>query len=110
MADAKINLNVMPGFKQGTHDRVFNTLLRHSIPLTDSSAWIDNNYIDGVDIALYNLDQLERLPDISRQLLSDSKLAERIIKNGYEKTVNNFTWNHCANWILEAINERKSDT
>ena len=50
------------------------------------------------------------LQDISRQLLSDSKLAERIIKNGYEKTVNNFTWNHCANWILEAINERKSDT
>lgn len=24
MADARINLNVMPGFKEGTHDRIFN--------------------------------------------------------------------------------------
>lgn len=110
MADARINLNVMPGFKQGTHDRVFNTLLRHSVPLTDSSAWIKNNYMDGVDIALYNLNQLEQLSGIARQLLNDIKLAERIIENGYEKTKKNFTWNHCANWILEAINERKSDT
>lgn len=110
MADARINLNVMPGFKQGTHDRIFNTLLRHSVPLTDSSAWIKNNYMDGVDIALYNLNQLEQLSGIARQLLNDIKLAERIIENGYEKTKKNFTWNHCANWILEAINERKSDT
>lgn len=102
MADARINLNVMPGFKQGTHDRIFNTLLQHSVPLTDSSSWIDNNYIDGVDIVLYNLDQLERLPSIAGKLLNDIELAERIIKNGYEKTVRNFTWHHCADWILES--------
>lgn len=63
-----------------------------------------------MDIALYNLNQLEQLSGIARQLLNDIKLAERIIENGYEKTKKNFTWNHCANWILEAINERKSDT
>ncbi len=108
MADARINLNVMPGFKQGTHDRIFNTLLQRSVPLTDSSAWIDDNYTDGVDIALYDLDHLEKLPGIARNLLEDTGLAERIIENGYKKTAGNFTWGHCADWILEAVREEGS--
>ena len=103
MADARINLNVMPGFKKGTHDRIFNTLLQGSVPLTDSSTWIDENFSDGVDIALYDLDHLERLPDIARKLLGDRELAETIINNGYEKTAGNYTWSHCADWILESI-------
>ncbi|MCI9638311.1 MAG: glycosyltransferase [Hungatella sp.] len=105
MADARINLNVMPGFKQGTHDRIFNTLLQRSVPLTDSSAWIDDNYTDGVDIALYDLDHLEKLPGIARNLLENTELAERIIENGYKKTAGSFTWGHCADWILKAIKE-----
>ena len=44
MGDAKINRNVMPWFKSGTHDRIFNILLQHSLPLTDSSSWLNENY------------------------------------------------------------------
>lgn len=107
MADAKINLNVMPWFKAGTHDRIFNTLLQRSVPLTDSSLWLDQNFTDGVDIALYDLKHLERLPDIARRLLADTELAEQIIRNGYEKVSQNLTWSHCADWLLEALNEVK---
>lgn len=102
MADARINLNVMPGFKQGTHDRIFNTLLQQSVPLTDSSGWIKENFTDGVDIALYDLEHLEQLPGIAEWLLSNQELAEGIIENGYRKTVEGFTWSHCVDWILEA--------
>lgn len=107
MANAKINLNVMPWFKEGTHDRIFNTLLQHSLPLTDSSTWIDEHFTDGVDIALYDLNHLEKLPDIARSLLEDTSRAEAIIEKGYEKVLGNYTWSHCADWILEAIQERK---
>ena len=92
----------MPGFKQGTHDRIFNTLLQRSVPLTDSSGWIGENFTDGVDIALYDLKHLEELPGIARRLLSDQELAERIIENGYRKAAEGFTWGHCVDWILEA--------
>ncbi len=109
MANAKINLNVMPGFKHGTHDRIFNTLLQHSVPLTDSSTWIDDNYTDGVDIALYDLDHLEKLPGIAKKLLEDTGLAGRIIENGRKRTMENFTWSHCADWILEAVREEGED-
>lgn len=106
MADAKINLNVFPWFKAGTHDRIFNTLLQHSIPLTDPSRWVMENFTDGVDIALYDLKHLEELPGIAERLLKDHVSAEKIIQRGYEKVLYNFTWSNCADWILSAIENR----
>ncbi len=103
MADAKINLNVFPWFKYGTHDRIFNTLLQHSLPLTDSSRWIEENFTDGEDIALYDLDHLEELPRIAEGLLSDPDRAEAMIEKGYEKVRDNLTWGHCTEWVLEGI-------
>lgn len=108
MANAKINLNVMPWFKEGTHDRIFNALLQHSLPLTDSSTWIDAHFTDGTDIALYDLNHLEKLPDIARSLLEEPSRAEAIIEKGYEKVYNHYTWSHCADWILEAVHKAKS--
>lgn len=108
MANAKINLNVMPWFKEGTHDRIFNTLLQHSLPLTDPSTWITDNFTDGEDIALYDLKYLENLPEIARSLLNDTKRAEAMIEKGYEKVLHQFTWSHCADWILEVIQKAKA--
>ena len=104
MADARINLNVMPWFKAGTHDRIFNTLLQHSVPLTDPSLWLTQNFTDGEDIAFYDLDHLEQLPAIAARLLTDTERSEAIIQKGYEKTSSNLTWSHCTDWILEAVN------
>lgn len=103
MADAKINLNVFPWFKSGTHDRIFNTLLQRSLPLTDSSKWIDEHFTDGEDIALYDLRHLEQLPVIAEHYLNNSELAENIIQAGYRKVLREFTWSNCADWILNAV-------
>ena len=96
MADAKINLNVFPWFKSGTHDRIFNTLLQRSLPLTDSSSWLDEHFTDGHDIALYDLKQLDSLPEITEHLLKNTEKAEMIIENGYNKVLQEFTWNNSA--------------
>lgn len=105
MADARLNLNVFPWFKAGTHDRIFNALLQHSLPLTDSSRWVDENFTNGEDIALYDLEHLEKLPEIVGELLRDTERAERMIQKGYEKTAKNLTWFNCADWILTAIEQ-----
>lgn len=102
MADAKINLNVMPWFKAGTHDRIFNILLRHSLPLTDSSEWIDKNFKAGEELALYDLRELEKLPELARGLLEDERKAECMIDKGYEKVKAHYTWVNCADRILQA--------
>ena len=100
MYDAKINLNVMPHFKAGSHDRIFNSLLAHSLALTDSSRWIDENFTDGVDIALYDIDALDKLPNIIYGFLEDPDRCESIIDRGYEKVSANYTWQNCADQIL----------
>ncbi|NBH14546.1 glycosyltransferase family 1 protein [Lachnospiraceae bacterium] len=101
MAEAKINLNVMPWFKAGTHDRIFNILLQHSLPLTDTSSWIDENYTAGEEIAIYDLKDLERLPQIVQRLLQDERRTEEMIQKGYEKTKRNYTWKNCVDQILQ---------
>lgn len=102
-AETRISLNVMPWFKAGTHDRIFNALLQRSVPLTDSSAWLSENFTDGVDIAYYDLKNLEQLPVIVQRLLDDVPYAEGIIERGYEKVANNLTWSNCAEWIIAMI-------
>ncbi len=101
MADAKLCLNVFPWFKSGSHDRIFNTFLQHSLPLTDYSHWIADHFTDGVDIAMYDLAHLERLPGIVEPLLADSALAEHMIQKGYEKVSRDYTWANCVDRIME---------
>lgn len=100
MADARINLNVMPWFKAGTHDRIFNILLQHSLPLTDSSSWIDENFRAGEEIAIYDLEKLEKLPEIAGELLNNKTKAEEMIERGYEKVRDNFIWANCVDQII----------
>lgn len=103
MRDARINLNVMPWFKEGTHDRIFNTMLRHSICLTDSSTWIDSHFKDGRDIVLYDLKHLDKLPQIAEYWLNHPNEAQELIGNAYEKTAGNYTWVNCVDSILESL-------
>lgn len=103
MADARINLNVMPGFKAGTHDRIFNTLLNGSIPVTDSSRWIDENFMDGEDIVLYDLDHLEELPGKIRRVLENPEDTQRMIENGYKKVREKYTWKNCVDQIIASM-------
>lgn len=46
IADARISLNVMPWFKDGTHDRVFTAMLQHTLSLTDDSGYLRENFTD----------------------------------------------------------------
>ena len=103
MANAKINLNVMPWFKAGTHDRIFNILLQHSLPFTDTSEWINENYVSGKELVIYDLGNLEALPEQVENLLSDEVRMEAMIQCGYEKTRKNYTWIQCVDQIIKGI-------
>lgn len=40
----------MPWFKQGAHDRVFNSMLNGAVCVTDTSGYLKDNFIDGENI------------------------------------------------------------
>lgn len=72
ISQAKISLNVMPWFKDGAHDRVFNSCLNGAVSLTDSSRYLDEIFTDDENILFYDLNMLRimRLPATIQRLQS----------------------------------------
>jgi len=100
MRRSKIVLNVMPWFKSGTHDRIFNTLLSGACPISDKSTWLEREFKDKKEIAYYDLDEIEHLPEQIDELLHNDGLREEIVRRGQEKVVRQYT---TANVIGEAL-------
>lgn len=92
MADARISLNVMPWFKDGAHDRVFNAMANGSICLTDHSIYLDEILTDGENALFYDLKNLNALPDLAKSLLADKSRMEAIATKGYALTMREHTW------------------
>lgn len=103
--DAKVCVNVMPWFKSGSHERILNILLHHSLPLTDYSSWVDENFKADEEVVFYDLDHLEQLPEIVKGLLADEERTTAIIQKGYEKVLKHHTWVNRVDQILKAVQE-----
>lgn len=103
MERAKITLNVMPWFKAGTHDRIFNSLLHASCPLTDKSTWLTEHFAEDRECAFYSLEELDRLPEKIYAVLNDVDLRKSIIQNGRKKVMQNYTSKQITESILERL-------
>lgn len=68
---SKISVNVMPWFKQGAHDRVFNSMLNGAVCVTDTSGYLKDNFIDGENIIFYNLENIDAAADKIKRLLTN---------------------------------------
>ena len=84
---------------------VLNILLHHSLPLTDYSSWVDENFKADEEVVFYDLDHLEKLPEIVKGLLSDEERTTAIIQKGYEKVLKHHTWVNRVDQILKAVQE-----
>lgn len=102
MENARINLNVMPWFKAGSHDRVFNSMLRQSVALTDSSSYFRQHFRDGESIVYYSLEDIGNLPETVRSLLAHPDQGEAIARAGYEKAAA-FTWQSYVKELVEKV-------
>lgn len=103
LCQTKISLNVMPWFKDGAHDRIFNSMLNGAVCLTDSSVYLDGILNDGTDCCIYSLESMDRLPEIAGALLSDPDRMQRIADAGYRTAKAGHTWAHRAEQIHEWI-------
>lgn len=103
LCQAKISLNVMPWFKDGAHDRIFNSMLNGSVCLTDSSIYLDDILHDGTDSCIYSLGDMARLPEIATGLLADPNRMQKIADAGYELAKSGHTWAHRARQLHELI-------
>ena len=100
-AQAKISVNVMPWFKTGFHDRIATAMLNGCVSVTDSSEYIKNNYTDGTDIVVYNLDNLKPLAQkINILLKNEDNATFNLAMAGYKRAAVQDTWHDRAKWFL----------
>jgi len=92
LSRAKISLNVMPWFKDGAHDRVFNSMLNGAVCFTDWSRYLKEELEDGKDVMFYELDAREELPDRVRSLLGHREAWEAVQDRAWRTAGERHTW------------------
>lgn len=100
---SRISLNVMPWFKDGAHDRVFNSMLNGAVCVSDGSKYMDEILEDGKHYVKYDLSALQELPGKIREVLRDREKWEYIRKNGYETAAKKHTWADRARFLHSEI-------
>ena len=105
LANAKIALNVMPWLRGGFHERIASGMLCGAVALTDTSTYIEENFTDDFDIAIYDRDNQNSVGEKINELLANPEKAEKIAKAGYEKAHKEHTWENRAKEIMECIHD-----
>lgn len=100
---SKISLNVMPWFKDGAHDRVFNSMLNGAVCASDGSKYMDEILTDGKDYIKYDLARLDELPDRIRDVLKNRETWEHIVKSGYNRALKGHTWADRARFLHSEV-------
>ena len=103
IANAKISLNIMPWFKDGAHDRVFNSMANGAVCVTDTNRYLCCELTDRENVIFYDLSNIEALPDLVNSILQNPKKAKKIARNAYTLTMRKHTWANRANDLLRFI-------
>lgn len=107
LCQTKLSLNVMPWFKNGAHDRIFNSMLNGAVCLTDSSIYLDGILIENENCGLYTLKHMDRLAETASGLLADPGRMQRIADEGYKTAQDGHTWAHRAAVLHELIEQNQ---
>lgn len=105
LGKAKLSVNVMPWFKDGAHDRVFNSILNGAFCLSDTSKYLCGELQEGEGVSYYDLQHLEELPEKVTELLQKNTQLQEFIAKGEKKVLQKHTWKQRAEtlerWIAE---------
>ncbi|MDE5599036.1 MAG: glycosyltransferase, partial [Lachnospiraceae bacterium] len=81
-------------------------MLNGALCLTDSSVYLDEILKDEENCKKYSTANIEELPDMVHQLLSNPPKLQEIIDCGYEMANAAHTWEHRAAVLHDLIEER----
>ena len=103
MNDARIVLNTMTWFKAGAHDRIFNGMLAGAGVVTDSSTYLKDVFADGEELSMFELSEIDSLPERVHELLTHPKRLQELADCGYEAARLGHTWKNRAQEIVRFI-------
>lgn len=100
---SQITLNLLPEFKNGTHDRIYSALLNHSLCATDASPLLQTQFTDSRDLLFFDARNPEALTGHLQTLLADPDRLEEISQSGYAAAIRSHTWNSRATALLDCL-------
>lgn len=103
MCNSKIVLNTMTWFKDGSHERVFNGMLAGAVAVTDTSGYMKEIIEQKHNGVMFELSEINELPDLLRDLLDNCSSAQKIADAGYDLAKNNHMIRHRAIDIAETF-------
>lgn len=113
LADAKVSLNVMPWFKDGAHDRVFNSILNGAVCVTDPSRYLEEELHEGDGVCYVALQDMDALPGKVKDLLQNDSGRNEIVRRGRAIVEQKHTWAERAKtlaaWIREDTAQQAED-
>lgn len=103
MADAKVLLNITPGFQGGVHDRVYSARINRTLCLTEKNHYTGSHFSDRRELILYDEKDPGEVFGQLGQILKDKNAIEEITENAYQKAVLGETWQCRGKEILESL-------
>lgn len=103
---ARICLNIMPWFKNGSNERIYNTMLNGALCVIDESAYMKKRFQDGRELVFFNMERPEQLAADIRWLLEHPVEAAEIAKRG-KAAVCHDTWADRFDELLFILEEDK---
>ncbi len=100
---AKVVLNILPWFKDGTHDRIATAQLNGAVVLTDDNPYLQSLYSDGEDIFFFDAAGTKGLPEIVRRILSDPGEMYKAATAGYDRACRELTWESVAEKLIQIM-------
>ena len=97
-------MNIMSWHKDGFTERVANIMLAHTVLLTDKTTYLEENYVNGKELVMFSLDEIEKLSELIKRVSGQGQL-EQIAEAGYQKTLKRHTWEYQTEELLKALDE-----
>lgn len=107
LGHTKVALNIMSWHKAGMTERVANILLSGAVCLSDETTYLREHFVEGQELMLYSLDNLERVPMLIRDLLQNEIKRRKIAAAGYQRAHREHTWKNRADDILQKIEQEE---
>lgn len=102
-ANSKILFQDQGEFNYGANDRAFNAMMNGAVLVTEYSRYLDDTFVNGQDLFMYDWQNGERQVQVIHELLQDECRKAAVAVNAYGKAIRFHTWRNRAHRILEAV-------
>lgn len=99
----KVLLSENALFDSGVHDRVLSGMMNGAALVSDTSLYIREMFTPGKDIMLYEWDDLNNMPQMIFELLTNEDRRIDMIKSSFAKVKKHHTWKNRAESIIRAV-------